>query len=401
MTSSEGGTSSTTSKLDVLLYTACVVYILYYIVALDRRPRLVCRLGRMQHLISSGLGTFLNAFYRTPIWCVGANFQSVMSFLFQSWQPEVSYRREYLALSDGGRLALDWLNEDEESLPVLLVLPGLCGDSQAYYLRSFIPLVEKLRCPCVVMNGRGRGGLPLSTHRITHMASVGDLAEVVDEVRRRYPSRALLAVGYSLGGLLISLYLINSGEEARIDAALAISTPLHLATAKRNLEQWWNSNFGLLIYMASNLVGHLRDNEDVLRFCEEVNADAVLSSWTLYQFDKTYTAPVFGFKSTEELYESCSLKGKLSRVRRPLLFLLASDDVFGSPETFPEDEIIASPWLAAVVTPSGGHLGFVEGWLFPRLPFYAERFAAAYVRELLRVVQSDGAPGLTRLGEDA
>lgn len=400
MTSTEERTPTTTSKLDILLYTTCAIYVLYYVLALDRRPRLVCRLGRMQRFMNSGLGTFLNAFYRTPIWCVGANFQSVVSFLFQSWQPELSYRREYLLLSDGGRLALDWLNEDEESLPVLLVLPGLCGDSQAYYLRSFIPLVEKLRCPCVVMNGRGRGGLPLNTHRITHMASVGDLTEVVDEVRRRYPNRALLAVGYSLGGLLISLYLIKFGGEARIDAALAISTPFHLATAKRNLEQWWNSNFGLLIYMASNLVEHLKDNEDVLRFCEEVNADAVLSSWTLHQFDKTYTAPVFGFKSTEELYESCSLKGKLSRVRRPLLFLLAGDDVFGSPETFPEDEILASPWLAAVVTPSGGHLGFVEGWLFPRLPFYAERFAAAYVQELLRVVESGGPGGLARLGED-
>ncbi|KAH6939059.1 hypothetical protein HPB50_015701 [Hyalomma asiaticum] len=388
------------SKLEILLCTSCALYVFYYFLAIDRRPRLVCRLGRFQRFMNSKLGGYLNAFYRTPIWCVGANFQSLVSFLFQSWQPELSYRREYLLLSDGGRLALDWLNEEVEALPVLLVLPGLCGDSQAYYLRSFIPLVEKLRCPCVVMNGRGRGGLPLSTHRITHMASVGDLTEVVDEVRRRYPGRALLAVGYSLGGLLISLYLIKYGSEARIDAALAISTPFHLATAKRNLEQWWNSNYGVLIYMACNLVEHLKDNEDVLRFCEEVNADAVLSSWTLHQFDKAYTAPVFGFKSTEELYESCSLKGKLSRVRRPLLFLLADDDVFGSCHTFPEDEIFASPWLAAVVTPSGGHLGFVEGWLFPRPPFYAERFAASYVQELLRVAESRGPEGLAHLGED-
>ncbi|XP_049518067.1 phospholipase ABHD3 isoform X2 [Dermacentor silvarum] len=393
-------TVTTTSKLEMLLCASCAVYVFYYVLAFDRRPRLVGRLGRVGRFLDSRFGNFLRAFYRTPIWCVGANFQSLVSFLFQSWLPELSYRREYLILSDGGRLALDWLNEEVETVPVLLVLPGLCGDSQAYYLRSFIPQVEKLRCPCVVMNGRGRGGLPLSTHRITHMASVGDLTEVVDEVRRRYPGRALLAVGYSLGGLLVSLYLIKYGEEARIDAALAISTPFHLATAKRNLEQWWNSNYGVLLYMASNLVEHLKINEDVLRFSEEVNADAVLSCWTLSQFDKNYTAPVFGFKSTDELYESCSLKGKLSRVRRPLVFLLAGDDVFGSWNTFPEDEIIASPWLAAVATPSGGHLGFVEGWLFPRPPFYAERFAAAYVREMLRVVETHGVDGLAQLGND-
>ncbi|KAK8773585.1 hypothetical protein V5799_011884 [Amblyomma americanum] len=314
--------------------------------------------------------------------------------------PEVSYRREYLSLPDGGRLALDWLNEDAQGA-VLLVLPGLCGDSQAYYLRSFVPLAESLGCPLVVMNGRGRGGLPLSTHRITHIPSVGDLTEVVDTVRRRYPNRSLVAVGYSLGGLLIGLYLAKFGEQARIDAALAISTPFHLATAKRNLEQWWNTNYGVLLYMASNLVEHLKENEDVLRTTNVVNADAVLSCWTLGQFDKAYTAPVFGFSSPEELYEACSLKGKLSRVQRPMVFLMAGDDVFSSMHTFPSDEIINSRWLAAVVTPSGGHLGFVDGWLLPRPPFYSERFAAAYVRELLRVVSARGSEGLANLGEDS
>lgn len=96
----------------------------------------------------------------------------------QSRLPPVHYRRQYLDLSDGGRLALDWLNEDLSG-PVLLVAPGLTGDSQSYYLRSLIPLVRAMYCPCVVMNGRGRGGVPLSTHRITHMASVADLREVI------------------------------------------------------------------------------------------------------------------------------------------------------------------------------------------------------------------------------
>uniref|UniRef100_A0A023GH51 Uncharacterized protein n=1 Tax=Amblyomma triste TaxID=251400 RepID=A0A023GH51_AMBTT len=250
------------------------------------------------------------------------------------------------------------------------------------------------------MNGRGRGGLPLATHRITHIPSVGDLTEVVDAVRLRYPDRCLVAVGYSLGGLLISMYLAKLGQQARIDAGLAISTPFHLPTAKRNLEQWWNSNFGVLLYMASNLVEHLKDNEDVLRATNEVNADDVFACWTLGQFDKAYTAPAFGFSSTEGLYETYSLKGKLSGVQRPLVFLMADDDVFGSRDTFPDDEIVNSRWLAAVVTPCGGHLGFVDGWLLPRPPFYSERFAATYVREILRVASAHGSKGLENLGED-
>uniref|UniRef100_A0A023GM65 Putative alpha/beta hydrolase 1 n=1 Tax=Amblyomma triste TaxID=251400 RepID=A0A023GM65_AMBTT len=346
------------SKLELLVCTSCALYVFYYVLVLKHRPRLVCQPGGMRRFMTATFGDFLQGFYRTPIWCVGANLQSLVSSLYQKRLPEVSYRREYLSLPDGGRLALDWLNEDMQGA-VLLVLPGLCGDSQAYYLRSFVPLARSLGCPLVVMNGRGRGGLPLATHRITHIPSVGDLTEVVDAVRLRYPDRCLVAVGYSLGGLLISMYLAKLGQQARIDAGLAISTPFHLPTAKRNLEQWWNSNFGVLLYMASNLVEHLKDNEDVLR-----------------------------------------ATGKLSGVQRPLVFLMADDDVFGSRDTFPDDEIVNSRWLAAVVTPCGGHLGFVDGWLLPRPPFYSERFAATYVREILRVASAHGSKGLENLGED-
>ncbi|KAK8759717.1 hypothetical protein V5799_002656 [Amblyomma americanum] len=80
-------------------------------------------------------------------------------------------------------------------------------------------------------------------------------------------------------------------------------------------------------------------------------------------------------------------QGKLSTVRRPLLYLVAADDVFGSLTTLPATEIEQSPWLSAVVTPRGGHLGFVDGCLWPRLPFYSERMAAAYVAGLLTLAR--------------
>lgn len=386
------------AKVEFLVCASCALYVFYFVFVVERKLRLVCRMGRMRRFLTANMGGFVKSFYRTPIWCIGANLQSVVSMFIQSRLPPVHYRRQYLDLSDGGRLALDWLNEDLSG-PVLLVAPGLTGDSQSYYLRSLIPLVRAMYCPCVVMNGRGRGGVPLSTHRITHMASVADLREVVEAIGRRFPGECLLAVGYSLGGLLISLYLAEYGADARIDAALAISTPFHLPTTKYNLLRW-NTNYAAHVYMAHNLVEHLKDNESVLRESDEVNADAVLSCWTLVQFDEIYTAPVFGFSSTDELYETCSLRGKLSRIRRPMVFVSAADDVFNSPSTFPEEEIFNSPWLAAVITPRGGHLGFVDGWFLPSPPFYSERFAATFVHELLRIARSRGPEVFRELGDD-
>lgn len=70
-----------------------------------------------------------------------------------------------------------------------------------------------------------------------------------------------------------------------------------------------------------------------------------------------------------------------------MLYLMAADDVFGSLKTLPAAEIEQSPWLSAIITPRGGHLGFVDGWLWPRPPFYSERVAVAYVRGLLELVR--------------
>lgn len=73
--------------------------------------------------------------------------------------------REILRLSDGGQVALDWAEEAPEGAggaPVLLVLPGLTGDSRADYVRCLAAAARTIGARCVVFNNRGLGGLPLT-----------------------------------------------------------------------------------------------------------------------------------------------------------------------------------------------------------------------------------------------
>lgn len=92
-------------------------------------------------------------------------------------------------------------------------------------------------------------------------------------------------------------------------------------------------------------------------------------------------------------------QGKLSPIRRPLLFLVAADDCFGTEESIPYSEIESSPWLAAVVTSRGGHLGFVDGALWPRQPFYSERFIETYLEAMVRLCREPhGSTLLAQLG---
>lgn len=41
-----------------------------------------------------------------------------------------------------------------------------------------------------------------------------------------------------------------------------------------------------------------------------LDVDRVMRAWTLYEFNNSYTAPVFGFRDADDFYERASLKVK-------------------------------------------------------------------------------------------
>ncbi|XP_037274655.2 phospholipase ABHD3 [Rhipicephalus microplus] len=384
------------TRAELAVCVSCAVYVVYYILVVVRKPRLVCRAGRLRRFLSANMDEFIKSYYWAPIWCFGANLQFLFGCLYNSWLPRLSYRRELFVLSDRGLVALDWVNEEQPG-PVVILAGGGFTDSQSRPWRALLPALATLGCPCVVVNGRGCG-VPLTTHRVTYVASVSDIAEVADEVHRRYPQECVVGVGVSLGGLQMALYLSQWGPRAQLDAVVAVSAPFQLGLASRNLGRW-STNMLLNVWMTRRLVRLLRHNEEMVYGTREFDADKVLRCWTLSSFNKRYAAPVYGFSFVEDFYENCSLKGQLDMVKRPLVFLVASDDTLNPRGAFPEEEIAKSPWLAAVVTPRGGHMGFVDGCLWPRQPFYLERFVTSFVRGVQQLYRSRGLQALHSLGE--
>lgn len=379
------------STLQLVCLVAFAVYLLYYYACVVRKPWVICGSASMRAFLRVNCGSLVEDLFWPPVWCIGANFQCLVSLVVQNFLPLLPLRRQMLTLSDGGTVALDWINEECPPPMVVLFLTGLSSGSQVYYMRGLVPLVARLRCPCVVLNNRGQNGLQLNNFRLVSALSTGDLAEVVMAVRRRFPGSVVVAVGYSMGGLLLSHYLLQTGDASQIDAGLSVSAPFHLPTSYDNLMSW-SSNFLINLYLTNCLMTLVRRNVHVMSATDMIDVNQLQRCRTLSDFDNHYTAPVFGFRTAMDFYAYASLNGKLSTVRRPLLYLVAVDDAFGSLETLPVAEIEQSPWLSAVVTPRGGHLGFVDGWLWPKMPFYSERFTAAYVRGLLALVRGPLGP---------
>src|SRR5690606_8785956 len=78
---------------------------------------------------------------------------------------------------------------------------------------------------------------------------------------------------------------------------------------------------------------------------------------TLRQFDDLYTAPRSGFRDAAEYYEKASSFPLLGRISVPALIAGSADDPMV--ETASYREIPEGPGLDVVLTPKGGHVGFV------------------------------------------
>lgn len=74
-------------------------------------------------------------------------------------------------MEDGGQVALDWdyPTKADENTPIILILPGLTGDSQASYVKKFVISGVDEGFRMVVFNYRGLGGIPL---KVCHLLCI-------------------------------------------------------------------------------------------------------------------------------------------------------------------------------------------------------------------------------------
>jgi predicted alpha/beta-fold hydrolase len=81
---------------------------------------------------------------------------------------------------------------------------------------------------------------------------------------------------------------------------------------------------------------------------------------TLYEFDNLFTAPLHGFRDTEDYWARASAKPQLQRIRIPALVLNARNDPFVPASCLPELHEVG-PFVTLWQPAHGGHVGFAHG----------------------------------------
>jgi len=102
-------------------------------------------------------------------------------------------------------------------------------------------------------------------------------------------------------------------------------------------------------------------------------ARAAHAARTFREFDDAVTGPLHGFSGADDYYTRSSSIHFLDRISVPTLCISAEDDPFLPPQVLERARSLASPSVEFLVTPVGGHTGFVGGRLPWRSEYWAEQ----------------------------
>lgn len=313
--------------------------------------------------------------YTSPRWLLGGHLQTIYPAKLIA-KAAVTYRRERWDTPDGDFIDVDFV-DGEPDKPLLLLFHGLEGSSNSHYARSLMAQVQKLGWSGAVPHFRGCSGEINHGPRFYHS---GDFEEV-DWILRRMqarrltmPSSELYAAGVSLGGNALLRWLGESQHAADfVKAACSISAPLDLTNGGAALGKGFNlvyTRFFLQTLKPKCL-------QKLKQFPDLFARDKMLKARTLYEFDNAVTAPLHGFRDTDDYWHRASARHVLNDITVPTLVLNAQNDPFLPARYLPQE---AAPCVTLEYPPEGGHVGFAvdplpgaSTWLPQRILHFLSR----------------------------
>uniref|UniRef100_A0A8C4VZF7 Abhydrolase domain containing 15 n=1 Tax=Gopherus evgoodei TaxID=1825980 RepID=A0A8C4VZF7_9SAUR len=259
-----------------------------------------------------------------------AKLQTTFQLLFPpAHQPELA--RELLQLADGGLVALDWVVGPRGtgkrsrattafgSPPVLLVLPNASGKVTRGVLHLCLLALEQGYKP-VIFNRRGHNGSPL--------ASLNDI----------YPCAAACLLSY-LGECGSSSYL----------AAAACISPVF------RCQEWLEDRVPLRTGNLPSTNQHFHTHV--------VETGRLFRSRSLREFEETLFCQTKRHPVTWDAYwDRNDPLREVDEAAVPVLCICSADDpVRGPPaNTLPMELFHSSPYFFLLLTPHGGHCGFLR-----------------------------------------
>lgn len=297
--------------------------------------------------------------FEPPWWLRNKHVQSIYASVIKQ-RSTVDLQWEEVNLPDGDFVDLAWAGPAPQYAPVLILLHGLEGSVYSHYIQEMIDLFIQHDWRIAVMHFRSCSGRLNRKPQFYNAEHTDDLKVVVDRIYERFPNCPLFAMGFSLGGNLLSQYLAKH-PESPLQAGIAVSMPFELSKSADYLVPFYQHV--LLRSLKKKIEAKLELGIEM-----PVNAKSLKLISSLRRFDAMITTPMYNYASVDDYYANASSRPRLGNIKHPLLILHAMDDPFVPPNSIPSASEL-SPSIRFETSQHGGHMGFIKGGL-PWKPSY-------------------------------
>jgi predicted alpha/beta-fold hydrolase len=304
----------------------------------------------------------------TPGWllgggALGGNVQTLWPALvckrLDEFKP--SFVRERWTTPDADFIDVDWLEPltaRAEPTPLLVLFHGLEGSSASHTVRPFAQAAQQLGWRFAIPHFRGCSGSANLTLRAYHSGDFEEVGWMLDRFAAVHPGPRV-AVGISMGGNALLRWAQEAGEQAaaRVSALAAVSSPVDLTACGHAVGRGFNRQVYTRMFLNSlrpKALAKLRMHPGLF------SREKMLAARDLYDFDNLYTAPVHGFRNTDDYWLRGSAKPHLHRIRIPALVLNARNDPFVPASSLPRQTEVGQH-VTLWQPERGGHNGFATG----------------------------------------
>ncbi|HEY4080814.1 MAG TPA: alpha/beta fold hydrolase [Burkholderiaceae bacterium] len=298
--------------------------------------------------------------YQAPRWLPGGHAQTIWPALraINTGGPPLAWRRERWGTPDGDFVDVDWLDAAEPDAPLLVLFHGLEGSRESHSSKAFATVARSRGWRFALPHFRGCSGELNLAPRAYHSGDFEEIAWMLDRFRAAHEG-PIVAAGVSLGGNALLRWAEEHGQSAgaTVRAVASVCSPIDLAAAGHAIDHGVNHLFYARMFLRSMVPKALRKLE---QFPGLFDGERLRQARDLYSFDNLFTAPLHGFRDTEDYWARASAKPHLKQIRIPALVLNARNDPFVPPQSLPRQSDVGefvTLWQPA----QGGHVGFATG----------------------------------------
>jgi uncharacterized protein len=308
--------------------------------------------------------------YIAPRWLPGGNLQTIWSALYarRVAGPQPRFRRERWTAPDADFIDIDFLQPEsgatshpESAAPpktLLVLFHGLEGSSKSHYAEAFADFAQSRGFAFAVPHFRGCSGELNWGPRAYHSGDFEEIGWILKRLRNGHKG-PIIAVGVSLGGNALLRWAQEEGGEASktLAAVASVCSPVDLTASGHHIGRGFNRQVYTRMFMRS------MKPKALLKLAQHpglFNRERLLAARDLYEFDNIFTAPVHGFKNTDDYWLRASAKPHLHQIRIPALVVNALNDPFVPASSLPAVGT-GGPFVTLWQPQQGGHVGFAHG----------------------------------------